>query len=38
MEEIQIKNKDVIKLLNDYSNWFERYDKNLIKSQEICLS
>ena len=33
MEEIQIKNKDVIKLLNDYSNWFERYDKNLIKSQ-----
>ena len=33
MEEIEIKNKDLIKLLNDYSNWLERYDKNLIKTQ-----
>lgn len=33
MNNIQIKNKDLIKLLNDYSDWFENIDKSLIKVQ-----
>tara|TARA_Y100000114_G_scaffold12449_1_gene10014 strand:- start:1437 stop:2042 length:606 start_codon:yes stop_codon:yes gene_type:complete len=31
MNTIQIKNKDLINLLNDYSNWFEGVNKSLIK-------
>jgi len=31
MNPIEIKNKDLIDLLNDYSNWFESVDKSLIK-------
>ena len=33
MNNIQIRNKDLIKLLNDYSDWFENVDKSLIKVQ-----
>ena len=33
MNIIKIKNKDLINLLNDYSNWFESTDKSLIKVQ-----
>ena len=31
MNTIQIRNKDLINLLNDYSNWFEGVNKSLIK-------
>ena len=31
MNTIQIKNKDLINLLNDYSNWFESVNKSSIK-------
>ena len=31
MKSIEIKNKDLINLLNDYSDWFESIDKSLIK-------
>jgi len=33
MKNIEIKNKDLINLLNDYSDWFESTDKSLIKVQ-----
>ena len=33
MNSIEIKNKDLINLLNDYSTWFEGIDKSLIKVQ-----
>ena len=33
MNTIQIKNKDLINLLKDYSNWFEGIDKSSIKVQ-----
>ncbi|RAH15787.1 MAG: hypothetical protein CMB20_001260, partial [Methanobacteriota archaeon] len=33
MNSIEIKNKDLINLLNDYSDWFESVDKSLIKVQ-----
>ena len=31
MNTIQIRNKDLINLLNDYSNWFEGVNRSLIK-------
>ena len=31
MNTIQIKNKDLVNLLNDYSNWFESVNKSSIK-------
>ena len=33
MNNLEIKNKDLINLLNDYSSWFESVDKSLIKVQ-----
>jgi len=33
METIEIKNKNLKKLLNNYSDWFEDVDKSLIKIQ-----
>lgn len=33
MNNIEIKNRDLINLLNDYSSWFENVDKSLIKVQ-----
>ena len=38
MNSIEIKNKNLINLLNDYSDWFEQVDKSLIKvrGETIC--
>ena len=33
MNSIEIKNKNLINLLNDYSDWFQGVDKSLIKIQ-----